>query len=76
MLALYIIITILLGLVAGYKFGKADDMWQNEVAAPLFFSVLFWPLILVIVIVLGPFFFAYYLGEKAKDKANKQKEEK
>ena len=73
MFAVYIIITVLLGLVAGYKFGKADYHTQNEIAVLLFLCVVFWPIALAGVVVLGPFALAIYLGAKTREKEKEKK---
>jgi len=77
MLTLYIIVTILLGMFAAYRYGQAPYSVQNEIGAILVFGVIFWPAVLALVIVVAPFGGAVWLGIRSKEKrieAEKQKE--
>jgi ABC-type glycerol-3-phosphate transport system permease component len=79
MFTLYIIVTILLGMFAAYRFGQAPSSLQDEIVFILIFGVLFWPAVLAIAIVIAPFAGMGYLGHRAKMKrieAEKQKEVK
>jgi ABC-type dipeptide/oligopeptide/nickel transport system permease component len=79
MLILYIIVAILLGMFAAYRYGQAPHSVQNEIGAILVFGVIFWPAVLALAVVIAPFAGMGYLGHRAKQKAievEKQKEVK
>jgi hypothetical protein len=68
MFTIWIIGVIVFGMYAGYRFGQADDIHQNDIGAVLIVGVLFWPFALGLAIVLSPFVGMVYLGARSKKK--------
>jgi hypothetical protein len=69
MFGLYVIVAIVLGLYCAYRMGQVDDYTRREVGSLLLFGVLFWPAVLVIGIIAGPFVGVYYLGHRKREAA-------
>jgi hypothetical protein len=63
---LWLIGVVVFGMWAGYQYGKADAYTQNDIGAILIASVLFWPFVLALAIVLAPFVGMVYLGARSK----------
>jgi hypothetical protein len=63
---LWLIGVVVFGMYAGYRYGKADAYTQNDIGAILIASVLFWPFVLALAIVLAPFVGMVYLGARSK----------
>jgi hypothetical protein len=69
MFGLYVIVAIVLGLYCAYRMGQVDDYTRREAGPLLLFGVLFWPAVLVIGIIAGPFVGVYYLGHRKREAA-------
>jgi hypothetical protein len=65
---LWLIGVVVFGMYAGYRFGLAEAYIQNDIGFILVCSVLFWPFVLGLAIVLSPFIGMVYLGARAKKK--------
>jgi len=65
----YVIVAIVLGLYCAYRMGQVDDYTRREVGSLLLFGVLFWPAVLVIGIIAGPFVGIFYLGHRKREAA-------
>ena len=65
MFGLYAIVAIVLGLFCAYRMGQVDD----EIGSLLIFGVLFWPAVLVLGIIAGPFVGIFYLGRRKREAA-------
>lgn len=67
---LWFIITILLIAVSSYAVGRWDT---NEDRVNLFWTLVvgsaLWPLVLTAVIIIGPFFGLFWLGDRRREKA-------
>ncbi len=67
---LWLIVTILIIAISSYRLGTFD--WDADEKVGAFWTVvigaLLWPLALVIVIIIGPFYGFYWLGNKARKK--------
>lgn len=70
---IYVIGFILFGMFASYKFGRADESLQHEIASPLVVFVIMWPILLPALVIAVPFFVMYSIGVRVK---NKKKEVK
>lgn len=78
MLAIYLIVAAII--IAGFfyyagqweKPKEGFSFWdgQHDIIKVGFCIAIFWPIILVLIIVLGPFALFFYLGEKKKAKRN------
>ena len=66
---LWLIIAILLVAFGTYALGRWDT---NEDKVGLFWAIvigsLLWPLVLAVVIIAGPFFGLFWLGDRAREK--------
>jgi hypothetical protein len=66
---LWLIIAILLVAFGTYALGRWDT---NEDKASLFWTIvigsLLWPLVLAVVIIIGPFFGLFWLGNRSREK--------
>jgi ABC-type dipeptide/oligopeptide/nickel transport system permease component len=69
MFGLYAIVAIVLGLYCAYRMGQVDDYTRREIGSLLIFAILFWPAVLVIAIVAGPFVGIFYLGHRKREAA-------
>lgn len=65
---IWIIGVIVFGMYAGYRFGQAPDYTQHEIGAILIGSVIFWPFVLALAILIAPFVGMVYLGARSKNK--------
>ena len=69
MILSYLVITFLFGLFAAYKYGRWYQHERDGLLSVMVFNVLFWPIVILIVLVGMPFYYAAQLGEKQKEKA-------
>ena len=69
MFGLYVIVAIVLGLYCAYRMGQVDDYARREIGSLLIFGVLFWPAVLVLGIIAGPFAGIFYLGHRKREAA-------
>jgi uncharacterized membrane protein YfbV (UPF0208 family) len=69
MFTLWLIITILLIAVGSYALGRWDT---NEDKVSLFWMIVIgsalWPVVLAAIIILGPFFGLFWLGDRRREK--------
>lgn len=65
----YLIITVLLGLTAAYKFGRSYEHERQDKFGLYAVLTVLWPIIIPCVIVFLPFWFMAILGENHKQKA-------
>lgn len=80
MLAIYLIVAAVIVAYSFYYAGQFDPKSshtffddQPDVIKCGFLAALFWPIIIVLVIVAGPFALFYYLGERKRKKINAAK---
>ena len=76
MFTIWFIGVVVFGMYAGYRFGQAPDHVQDDIAFVLIAGVFFWPIAIALAIIIAPFAGAVILGNRAKRKAEKQKEVK
>ncbi len=69
MFGLYVIVAIVLGLFTAYRMGQVDDYTRREIGSLLIFAILFWPAVLVLGIIAGPFVGIFYLGHRKREAA-------
>lgn len=67
---LWLIVAILLIAVGSYVLGALD--WDGDELVGLFWAIFFgsliWPAVLLAVMIVGPFYGLYWLGERARKK--------
>lgn len=63
---IWLIGVIVLGMWAGYLYGKADVYTQREIGPFLIPCVAFWPFVLALAILVSPFAGMVYLGKRSK----------
>lgn len=70
---LWLIVAIVLFAVATYSIGRFDLDDGDPVGLfwISFFASLFWPIVLIAVIIVGPFYGLYWLGDRAREKNKK-----
>lgn len=66
MFELWLIGVIVLGMWAGYQYGKADAYTQREIGPVLIPCVALWPFVLAFAILVSPFAGMVYLGKRSK----------
>jgi ABC-type dipeptide/oligopeptide/nickel transport system permease component len=76
MFGLYVIVAIVLGLYCAYRMGQVDDYTRREVGSLLIFAILFWPAVLVLAIIAGPFVGIFYLGHRKREAARAEAKDK
>lgn len=67
---LWLIIAILLIAVGSYVLGRIDVDYDDAVGLfwAIFFGSLFWPAVLLAVMIVGPFYGFYWLGNRKREK--------
>ena len=67
---LWLIVAILIFAVGSYVVGVFDGDVDEKIALfwALFFGALMWPFVLVIAIIVGPFYGLFWLGSRKREK--------
>jgi uncharacterized BrkB/YihY/UPF0761 family membrane protein len=75
---LWLIVAILLIAVGSYVIGRLDsDHWDVDEKIGLFWAIffgsLFWPAVLLAVMIVGPYWGLYWLGDRRRRQLKKEK---
>ena len=74
---LWLIVAVLLIAVGSYNLGWYDfDGDEVGIFWIIFFGALFWPAVLVAVMIVGPFWGLYWLGDRARQKKKESTDNK
>jgi hypothetical protein len=68
MFVIWFISVVVLGMLAAYQLGKAPKHLQEEVWGITMISVLLWPAVLALIIIISPFAAMLALGARAREK--------
>lgn len=75
---LWLIVAILLIAIGSYRVGTIDWDVDQKIGVfwTIFFGALLWPLVLVVVIIIGPFYGLFWLGERKRQKLKEAAKDK
>jgi hypothetical protein len=79
MLGLWLIGSVVFFAIAVYTIGRSDKIWDGERFGFLMFGFvgsLFWPGVLTVIIIVGPFFGLFWLGNRKRREQLEKKEVK
>lgn len=66
--AVWIIGSVLLGMFAAYRLGQTDPNYRDDVGGPFAVLVMAWPLVIVVALILLPFYGMYKRGDRNRKK--------
>jgi hypothetical protein len=75
MFGLWLIFAILFVAIGSYVIGRLDMDLDDKIGLfwALFIGSLMWPVVLAAVIIIGPFFGLFWLGDRKREKLKKEK---